>query len=138
MRPRIAFKENEAFATGSACDMTLVCARIGRTRRHIISRRTALTSLLRQRCIGSRFFNSGTKLDFLCDTTFELAKDYELTLQAWAFFANHYHLVISFHNTATAHRDFVRHLHRANWRYSSTAWMLLPAGESCTNFGILA
>jgi len=57
-------------------------------------------------------FNSGTKLDFLCDTTFELAKDYELTLQAWAFFANHYHLVISFHNTATAHRDFVRHLHR--------------------------
>src|SRR5881296_2651417 len=70
-------------------------------------------------------FNSGTKLDFLCDTSFELAKDYELTLQAWAFFANHYHLVISFLNTA-------------NWRYSSTAWMLLPAGESCTNFGILA
>src|SRR5437764_915039 len=28
-------------------------------------------------------FNSGTKLDFLCDTTFELANDYELTLQAW-------------------------------------------------------
>ena len=57
-------------------------------------------------------FNSGTKLDVLRDTTFELAKDYELTLQAWAFLANHYHLVISFHNTATAHRDFVRHLHR--------------------------
>src|SRR6267378_6972511 len=57
-------------------------------------------------------FDSGTKLDFLCDTTFELAKDYELTLQAWAFLANHYHLVINFHNTATAHRDFVRHLHR--------------------------
>src|SRR5438067_11567027 len=83
-------------------------------------------------------FNSGTKLDFLCDTTFELAKDYELTLQAWAFFANHYHLVISFHNTATAHRDFVRHLHRAIWRYSSTAWMLLLAGESRRNFEILA
>ena len=55
MRPRIAFKENEGFATGSACDMTLVWARIGRTRRHITSRRTALISLLRQRCIGSRF-----------------------------------------------------------------------------------
>jgi hypothetical protein len=49
MRPRIAFKENEAFATGSVCDMTLVCARIGRTRRHITLCLTALTSSRRQR-----------------------------------------------------------------------------------------
>jgi len=57
-------------------------------------------------------FDSGTKLDLLRDTIFELAKNYALTLQAWAFFPNHYHLVISFENTAIAHRGFVRHLHR--------------------------
>src|SRR5881227_442595 len=56
-------------------------------------------------------FNSGAKLDLLRNTTFELAKSYVLMLQAWAFFPNHDHLVISFENTTTAHRDFVRHLH---------------------------
>jgi putative transposase len=44
--------------------------------------------------------------------TFELAKSYALVLQAWAFFANHYHIVMSFENTAMTHRDFMRHLHR--------------------------
>ena len=57
-------------------------------------------------------FDSGAKLDLLRGTTFELARNYALTLQAWAFFPNHYHLVISFENTTTAHRDFIRHLHR--------------------------
>jgi nuclear transport factor 2 (NTF2) superfamily protein len=36
------------------------------------------------------------KLDLFRDTTFELANGYALILQAWAFFANHYHLVVSF------------------------------------------
>jgi putative transposase len=57
-------------------------------------------------------FDSRLKLDLLRDTTFELAKDYALILHAWAFFSNHYHLVINFGNTTTVHRDFVRHLHR--------------------------
>ena len=57
-------------------------------------------------------FDSSAKLDLLRDTTFELAKSYALLLQAWAFFANHYHVVISFENTTTAHGEFVRHLHR--------------------------
>jgi len=56
--------------------------------------------------------NSGAKVDLLRNTTFELAKSYVLMLQAWAFFPNHYHLVISFENSTAAHRDFVRHLHR--------------------------
>src|SRR5947208_13818051 len=56
-------------------------------------------------------FGSGAKLDLLRDTTFELARNYALTLQALAFFSNHYHLVVSFENTAKAHRDVVRHLH---------------------------
>jgi putative transposase len=57
-------------------------------------------------------FDSASKLALLRDTTFELAQNYALILQAWAFFANHYHLVMSFENTVTAHRDFVKHLHR--------------------------
>jgi putative transposase len=57
-------------------------------------------------------FDSGLKLTLLRDTTFELAQNYALILQASVFFANHYHLVISFENTATVHRDFVKHLHR--------------------------
>ena len=59
-----------------------------------------------------RLFDSATKLDLLRDTTLEVAKNYALTLQAWAFFPNHYHLVVSFENSATTHWDFIRHLHR--------------------------
>jgi len=57
-------------------------------------------------------FDSHAKLNLLRDTTFELARRYTLILQAWAFFSNHYHLVISFENAAATHRDVVRHLHR--------------------------
>jgi len=59
-----------------------------------------------------RLFDSDGTLDLLLDTTFELAKTYQLILQAWAFFPNHYHLIVSFENSVTSHRDFVRHLHR--------------------------
>src|SRR5438034_11228991 len=59
-----------------------------------------------------RLFDSGAKLDLFRDTTFELAKNYALILQAWAFFPNHCHLVISFENPTTAHCRFVRYLHR--------------------------
>jgi putative transposase len=57
-------------------------------------------------------FDSDTKRDLFRDTTFELAKSYELILEAWAFFANHYHLIAGFENTRTTHRDFLQHLHR--------------------------
>ena len=59
-----------------------------------------------------RLFDAGLNLDLLRDTTFEMARNYALVLQAWAFFANHYHLVASFENTKVMHRDFVRRLHR--------------------------
>jgi putative transposase len=59
-----------------------------------------------------RLFDSDAKLDVLRETTFELAESYALILQAWAFSPNHYHLVVSFENSNTAHLDFVRHLHR--------------------------
>ena len=59
-----------------------------------------------------RLLDSSAKLDLLRDTTFELPKSYALLLHAWAFFANHFHIVMSFENTAMTHRDFMRHLHR--------------------------
>ena len=59
-----------------------------------------------------RLFDSGTKLSLLRDTAFELTRDYRLGLQAWAFFSNHYHIVLSFENASAAPTDFVRHLHR--------------------------
>jgi len=59
MRMRCALGDLKAFATGNACDMTFVCARIERTRRHIASRHDM-------------------KLDFLGDTSFELARNYAL------------------------------------------------------------
>jgi putative transposase len=59
-----------------------------------------------------RLFDSDAKLDLFRDTTFELASNYAVILQAWAFFADHYHLIASFENTRTTHRDFLRHLHR--------------------------
>jgi putative transposase len=71
----------------------------------------APTSLRRQRGIEIAIWFR-RKLTLLRDSTFELAQNYALILQAWAFFANHYHLVMSFENIATAHRDFVKHLHR--------------------------
>jgi REP-associated tyrosine transposase len=57
-------------------------------------------------------FNSGAKLDLFRDTAFELTKNYALILQAWAFFPNHYHVVIGFEKTTARHKDFLGHLHR--------------------------
>jgi hypothetical protein len=59
-----------------------------------------------------------------------------VTLQAWAFVVNHYHLVIGFENNATPHRDFKQDLHRELAvrlnRIDAT-----PGRQSCTDFGIL-
>jgi REP element-mobilizing transposase RayT len=41
-------------------------------------------------------FNSAAKLDLFRDTIFDLSANYQLLLQAWAFFPNHYHVVLSF------------------------------------------
>jgi putative transposase len=57
-------------------------------------------------------FNTGGKLDLFRDTVFELIKNDGLILQTWAFFSNHYHVVIGFERTTATHKDFVGHLHR--------------------------
>jgi len=75
-----------------------------------------------------RLFDSGAKLDLLRDTTFELAKNYALILQAWAFFPNHYHLVISFDRLRS--RTVIScDICTANWRRGSTVLMALAGGE---------
>ncbi len=75
-----------------------------------------------------QLFNSGRKLDLLRDTTFELTKTYALILQAWAFFSNHYHLVISFED-ARFHSVIWCDIYTANWRYGSTVLMGPSDGE---------
>jgi len=61
-----------------------------------------------------RFFDSSQKLDIFRETTFALVQDYRLTLQAWAFLANHYHLVFGTSEAEEnfSFRSFLRHLHR--------------------------
>jgi putative transposase len=60
----------------------------------------------------ARLFDTPVKLDLLANAIFQLADAYALTLQAWAFLENHYHLVASFEKASVSHRSFVRHLHR--------------------------
>jgi putative transposase len=60
----------------------------------------------------ARLFDSPAKLDQFRAITFELAANYALSLHAWAFLANHYHLVAGFEKATVPHRVFLRHLHR--------------------------
>jgi REP element-mobilizing transposase RayT len=65
-------------------------------------------------------FTSEPKLELLRDTSFALAKQYALIVQARAFFSNHYHLILSFEKSAvTIPLSFDTYI--ANWRYSSIA-----------------
>ena len=57
-------------------------------------------------------FNSAAKLDLFRDTTFRLLTDYSINLRAWAFFHNHYHLIVGFEDSQVSSGTFVRRLHR--------------------------
>jgi putative transposase len=57
-------------------------------------------------------FHASGKLTLFCDLTLGLVKDYSLDLRAWAFFKNHYHMIVGFAQAAQSHRVFIRHLHR--------------------------
>jgi hypothetical protein len=136
MRPRIAFGELKAFATQIICDRRL---RMRESWPHAPPHYFTPhgTYIVTAATLHRKpLFDSDAKLDLFRGTTFQFAEDYALILQAWAFFANHYHLVASFEHGKTTHRDFVRHLHR-ELAMRLTRSMLLLAGESCTNSGIL-
>ena len=57
-------------------------------------------------------FHTSEKLDLFRDIALELCGSYALQLQAWAFLANHYHLIASFEHALVSHRVFLRHFHR--------------------------
>ena len=57
-------------------------------------------------------FDTRAKLDLFQDTTLDLVADYSLTLRAWAFFTNHYHLIMGFEDARCTHTAFIRRLHR--------------------------
>jgi REP-associated tyrosine transposase len=57
-------------------------------------------------------FNTPAKLDLFRDTASRLLVDYSIDLRAWAFFANHYHLIVGFEHARAPHSVFVRRLHR--------------------------
>ncbi len=57
-------------------------------------------------------FGTAAKLDLFRDTTFKLLADYSINLRAWAFFWNHYHVIIGFEDALVPHRTFIRRLHR--------------------------
>ncbi len=56
------------------------------------------------------FFRSADRLTLLSNSLFDLAEAYALQLQAWAVFANHYHLIAECPQPQNLKR-FTRHLH---------------------------
>ena len=56
------------------------------------------------------FFNTENRLNLLLNSIRELAAGYNLDLQAWAIFPNHYHLIVRAPQPENIKR-FTRHLH---------------------------
>jgi hypothetical protein len=81
-------------------------------RRHIILRLTAFMSLPRQRCIENGSLSRARNWTFYAIQLSSRRKTTPSFCRRGALFPNHYHLVLSFKNTDTAHRRFVRHFHR--------------------------
>ena len=57
-------------------------------------------------------FTTPAKLDLFRHTSFKLLDDYSISLHAWAFFKNHYHLILGFEDADVSHSAFIRCLHR--------------------------
>ncbi|MFN3652384.1 MAG: REP-associated tyrosine transposase [Armatimonadota bacterium] len=62
------------------------------------------------------FFSGPERLDLLHDAFFQLALEFELRLQAWAIFSNHYHFVAELPGDATRLRKFLQQLHSTTAR----------------------
>ncbi|MCD6326985.1 transposase [bacterium] len=58
-----------------------------------------------------KFFNTPGKLAFLHDRLLELAGEFELQLQAWAVFSNHYHFVAILRDYPESIRRMISKLH---------------------------
>ena len=66
------------------------------------------------------FFNSPKRLTFLTNTILELAEKCACTLQAWAVFSNHYHLILET-TTPTSLKSLIRQAHSTSARHVNAA-----------------
>jgi len=80
-------------------------------------------------------FRGGAALDLLHDTLLKLAKQHGWTLEAWAVFPNHYHIVAHGGESASKLDAFLTHLHADTgncWGHRGTAgdtalpWLAKP------------
>jgi putative transposase len=58
------------------------------------------------------FVRGAARLDFLRDLLFEKARSFELQLQAWALFPNHYHFIVTTSVDASPLRTMITALHK--------------------------
>jgi len=71
-------------------------------------------------CGKERFFHSPNRLTFLTNTILESADDFGFTLQAWAIFPNHYHVIVETPN-AKLLKNFVGKVHTTTTRRANEA-----------------
>ncbi|HRK22311.1 MAG TPA: hypothetical protein PLX06_10900 [Fimbriimonadaceae bacterium] len=72
-----------------------------------------------------QIYTTSKKLAFLCSQIQELALHYNLELEAWAAFSNHYHLIVRPHGTEEEFAMYFKHLH-ANLSRESNRWDATP------------
>ena len=58
-----------------------------------------------------RLFDTPAKLELLQDIAFEMCLKYQFELQAWAFLANHYHLVGHYTGQSDSFKQMMKALH---------------------------
>ncbi len=63
------------------------------------------------------YFRGRERLELLLDTLLKLAKQYEVDLEAWAVFSNHYHWIGRPTGAPEAIKDFINQLHSDTARF---------------------
>lgn len=59
----------------------------------------------------AQIYTNARKLAFLSDQIQILSQQYNLELEAWAAFSNHYHLIVRPHGTSAEFATYFKHLH---------------------------
>ncbi len=62
------------------------------------------------------FFDTEAKLSRLQATMLELTDRYGLTIEAWAVFSNHYHVVLNCKKSPPSIKEYIQHLHSVTAR----------------------
>ena len=67
---------------------------------------------------GIPIFNSTDRLTYLTNSILDLTEKYNCSLQTWAIFNNHYHLILETAEPASL-KTLVRHIHGRTSRYAN-------------------